>query len=374
MRAYRIVDWEQPPRIVDVPEPTPDPGQAIVRVAANGLCHSDALLSQTPEEFGRMLGWQVPFTLGHEIAGTVAAVGAGVDRDLIGASVAVVSPASCGRCRACRRGAENACVASDVGRGFGADGGLAPLVVVGSVRELVRLDGLDPVAAAPLTDAGATSLHAVRRALSLVSSPPEFAVVVGAGGLGSFAVQFLRVLTDAEVVAVDPSPRRRGIARDLGAQHTVDGVDADTPARLAEVTGGAGAGVVLDFVGVDATIRCGVTATGRGGAFGLIGASGGTLRGPWYGALPRDGAVFSFQGSDIADLRDALELATAGQITSPVERFAFDDVAEAYARLERGELDGRAVVIPDRGRGSGRGHRPLGAPESRAGVARTGAG
>lgn len=347
MRAFRITDWERPPRIVEVPEPSPGVGEVLVRVAANGLCHSDALMARTPEAFGHALGWQVPFTLGHEIAGWVAEVGAGVDSDLIGRPVAVVSPASCGECAACRRGAENACVASDVGRGFGADGGLAPLVVVGAVRELVPLGDLDPVVAAPLTDAGATSLHAVRRALGFVGSAPEHAVVIGAGGLGSFAVQFLRALCDAQIVAVDPVRRRRDVALDLGAHRVFDEVDGRTAALLAESIGGGGADVVLDFVGTDTTIRWGTSVTRRGGAFGLVGAGGGTLRRPWFGALPRDGVVFSFQGSDIADVRDAVALAAKGRIVSPVERFAFDDVATAYDRLERGELDGRAVVIPD---------------------------
>jgi len=347
MRAFRIVEWEQPPRIVEVPEPTPGAGEVVVRVAANGLCHSDALMAQTPEVFGRALGWQVPFTLGHEIAGWVFEVGAGVDPELVGRPVAVVSPASCGVCAACRRGAENACTESDVGRGFGADGGLAPLVLVHDVRALVPLGELDPVVAGPLTDAGATSLHAVRRALDLVDTAPDHAVVIGVGGLGSFAVQFLRALSTAEVVAVDPNPGRREVARSFGAHRVIDGVDDDTAAHLADLTGGKGAEVVLDFVGVDATIRCGVAATGRGGAFGLIGAAGGTLRRPWYGSLPRDGAVFTFQGSDIADARDAVALAAEGQVVSRVDRFAFDDVAEAYERLARGELDGRAVVIPD---------------------------
>lgn len=347
MRAFRIVDWEQPPRIVEVPEPSPGRGEVVVGVAANGLCHSDALMAQTPEAFGLALGWQVPFTLGHEIAGSVVEVGAGVDADLVGQAVAVMSPASCGKCAACRRGAENACVVSDVGRGFGADGGLAPLVVVSDVRELVPLSGLDPVVAAPLTDAGATSLHAVRRGLHFADTPPDHAVVIGTGGLGSFAVQFLRALCDARVVAVDPRRRRRDAALGLGAHLVIDGVDDDTAAHLAEVTEGDGAAVVLDFVGTDATIRCGLAATRRGGAFGLIGAGGGTLRRPWFGMLPRDGAVFSFQGSDIADVRDAVALAADGRIISPVERFSFDDVAVAYDRLEHGDLDGRAVVIPD---------------------------
>ena len=269
-------------------------------------------------------------------------------------------PALAARCGACRRGAESDCEHSDFGRGFGRDGGLAPLVVVGGVRELVPLGDLDPMTAGPLTDAGATSLHAVKRALGRARSgggrfgrrpgsvaAGETVVVVGAGGLGAFAVQFLRALSGARVVAVDRSPERRAVAAGLGAQEVLDGVDDATAGSLHELTGGAGVGAVLDFVGVDATILCGLSATRRGGAYGLIGAGGGTLRRPWYGTLPRGATVFTFQGSDLSDVHEAVALAATGRVVSHVEPFSFDQVEEAYRRLDHGELTGRAVVVPD---------------------------
>jgi propanol-preferring alcohol dehydrogenase len=360
LRAYRIVDWGEAPRIVDAPVPEPGPGEVLVRVAANGLCHSDSLMAQMPAEFGVALGWRVPFTLGHEVGGWVAALGDGVDEVHVGDPVALVSPSSCGFCDACRRGAESDCARSDFGRGFGRDGGLAPYVVAGGVRELVPLGDLDPVAAGPLTDAGATSLHAVKRALAVLApradrsaaaprsvAAGETVVVLGAGGLGSFAVQFLRASSGVRVVAVDRSPERRAVAAGLGAHEVLDGVDGTTVATLRDLTDGTGVGAVLDFVGVDATILCGLSATRRGGAYGLVGAGGGTLRRPWYGTVPRGGTVFTFQGSDRSDVHDAVALAASGRVVSHVETFAFDQVGEAYRRLEHGELTGRAVVVPD---------------------------
>ena len=334
MRAYRVVQWEQPPELVEVEQPTAGPGQVVVRVAGNGLCHSDAMMSQIPASIGEMLGWQVPFTLGHEIAGHVHEVGAGVTGVGVGDPVALVSPTSCGTCRYCLRGQDSACPHGLAGRGYGRDGGLADYVLVESTRSLLPLGDLDPVEAGPLTDAGATAYHAVRRVVPRLP-PGSTAVVIGAGGLGSFAVQLLRVLTPATVVAVDTNEARLAIAAELGA-HDV---------RL-ELAGAAVADAVLDFVGVDATISAGATATRPYGAFGVVGAAGGTFKGPWYGGLPKDADVFTFQGSTIADAQDVVTLAAAGVIRSEVDVFPLDRVADAYDALEHGRLRGRAVVTP----------------------------
>jgi propanol-preferring alcohol dehydrogenase len=347
VRAYRILDWQQGPQFAEAPVPRPGPGQVLVRVAANGLCHSDAMMSQVPEEFGRQLGWEVPFTLGHEVGGWVWDLADDVEGLGSGDAVALVSAHSCGTCHECLRGRDSICTSSTFGRGFGRDGGLAPFVLAGSVREIVPLRSVDPVIAGPLTDAGATSYHAVKRVLPRLE-PGSTAVVIGAGGgLGSFAVQFLRALSPARVVAVDTADDRLAFATSLGAHESLVGVDATTAPSIRELTDGDGAAAVLDFVGIDATIEAGLAATRMAGAFAVVGAAGGTFRRPWYGGLPREADVFTFQGSDIADVHDVVALAERGLVQSVVARFDFDDVAQAYEQLDHGELHGRAVVIPD---------------------------
>jgi propanol-preferring alcohol dehydrogenase len=172
-------------------------------------------------------------------------------------------------------------------------------------------------------------------------------VVIGAGGLGSFAVQFVRALTPARVIAVDVNAARLDYAKSLGAHECVDGVNAGTVADLKSLTNGRGAEVVLDFVGIDATIAAGLASVRRTGAFGLIGAGMGTLPHPWFHLLPRDGEVFCFTGSSIADLVAVVKLAEQGLVRNDTERFSFSQAPEAYDRLEHGRLTGRAVVIPD---------------------------
>jgi len=339
MTAYRIVAWGAPPRLTDAPVPEPGPGEVLVEVAGNGLCHSDVTMASMPAEIAEALGWSLPFTLGHEVGGRIAAVGEGVTGFALGEPVALVSPASCGSCAACRRGHDSACPHGLAGRGYGRDGGLARYVVAPAPRGVIRLGGLDPLVAGPLTDAGATSHHAVARVVPRLEDG-DTAVVVGAGGLGAFAVQLLRALAPGvRVVAVDTNPVRRDVALDLGAHEAVP----DLGAAAAPGTAGA----VLDLVGTDATIAAGVAAVRPYGSFALVGAAGGTLRRPWFGGLPRDADVFTFQGSSIADVTAVVGLAETGRIRSEVDVFPLSQVADAYAALEAGDLRGRAVVTPD---------------------------
>src|SRR5689334_8195152 len=270
MRAFRLTDWGAAPSHEEVPAPVPGPGQVLVRVAGCGLCRSDLTMRQMPRAVGEKLGWQMPFTLGHETAGWLAD----------GTPVALVATASCGKCWLCVRGLESGCPDGLTGRGYGRDGGLAEYVVADR-RSVLPLGGLDPRHAGPLTDAGATAYHAVRRALPRIF-PGGTAVVIGAGGLGAFAVQFLRLLTGARVVAVDTNADRLANARDIGAHDTLAGIDQTSVKAIRALTDGRGADAILDFVGIDATIGAGVAAVRPGGAYGLVGAAGGKLDAQWF--------------------------------------------------------------------------------------------
>lgn len=332
MRAYRMTSWGGQPHLVEVPTPEPAPGQVLVRVAGCGLCRSDFTMRAMPEPVGRALGWTMPFTLGHEIAGWIASPADGFELD---DPVALVSANSCGKCHLCRKGSDNCCPAGVSGRGYGIDGGLAGHVLVDDPRALLPLGDLDPCTAGPLTDAGATAYHAVQRALPRLGAGT--AAVIGAGGLGSFAIQFL-ILAGATVIAVDPNPQTLVRAADLGVQEGLSTVDKLARGRC---------DAVLDFVGTDETIAAGVLAVSPGGAFGLAGAAGGKLTKPWFTSLPRDGEVFTFQGGTIADAREVIALARQGRIRNDVTVFPFDRVEEAYAHLAAGTLTSRAVITPN---------------------------
>ena len=196
------------------------------------------------------LPWSVPFTLGHEAAGTVAALGSGVDGLEIGEPVVVCASWGCGTCRNCLQGVENRCVERPgrPGGGIGLDGALAEYLLVPSPRLLVSSDGLDPAVAAPLTDAALTPYHAIKVSLPLLV-PGSTTVVIGVGGLGHIAVQLLRALSPTRIVAIDAResavaarPRRR---RGRGATSRA----TSTPPALRAQLGRYGATLVLDFVG-----------------------------------------------------------------------------------------------------------------------------
>jgi propanol-preferring alcohol dehydrogenase len=338
MRAYQLRDWQQP-EFADVPVPEPGPGQVRVRVGGVGLCHSDVLFLTAA---AGILPYDVPFTLGHEVAGWVDSVGVGVDDLQIDAAVAIACMSTCGRCTWCRRGADNYCVDSWHGRGFGLDGGLASHIVVAR-RDIVAIGSLHPKQAAPLTDAGATSYHAVRRVLPKLR-PGSTAVVIGVGGLGGYAVQWLRMLSPARIVAIESREERLPVAQALGA-HDVLLAGDELSRRLREAVGSDGADAVLDFVGTDQTMNAALRNAATMGSVAIVGQGFGTAQ-IRFGQPAHDCDVFIPQGATVAELADVIALAQSGELTIETETFAFDDTEAAYERLTAGTLNGRAVVIP----------------------------
>jgi propanol-preferring alcohol dehydrogenase len=337
MAALRLVAWGEAPRFEQVPVPRPGPGEVLLRMAAVGLCHTDLhFLEAAPGAFP----YELPFTLGHENVGRVEEPGPGVDDLALGEAVAVAGVHSCGRCTTCLRGADNYCPQGWRGRGYGDDGGLATHLVVPR-RELVPIGALDPCAAAPLTDAGATSYHVVRKVRPKLV-PGSTAVVIGAGGLGGYAVQHLRLLTPARVVAVDVDAGRLHAARSLGADEVLPS-DRATSGAVRELTGGEGAEVVLDFEGTDATARTSVSCARPMGAVALVGAGGGAASVGW-GRVPLECDVFVPMGATLADLHEVVALARSGALRMDVEVFPFDRALEAYERFGAGEVRSRAVV------------------------------
>ena len=184
----------------------------------------------------------------------------------------------------------------------------------------MALSSLDPRRVGPLTDAGATSYHAVKRALPKLV-PGTTAVVIGAGGLGSYAVQFLRRLTGAQVIAVDLVPQRLEFARELGAHQTLAS-DDDTATRVRELTGGLGATAVFDFVGDDTTMKMALASAATLGTVAIVGAGGGTAKISW-GVLPLECDFYIPMAASIADLHEVIALAEGGDLRVEVELFEF---------------------------------------------------
>jgi len=344
MKAVQLVGWERPAEVREVPTPEPGPGQVLLRVQAAGLCHSDLHLMHWP---AGTVPYELPFTMGHEVAGTVEALGDGASGIEVGDAVLVYGPWGCGRCPNCSIGAEHLCTRRELRHGtacgIGRDGGLAHHVVLPSPRLAIPIGDLDPSTAAPLADAGLTPYHAVKRALR-ETPPGSTAVVIGIGGLGHTAVQLLRALSGCRIIAVDRREDALDAARASGAAVALQ-ADGLTAQDVLEAAGDRSA-LVMDFVGVDATLALAAACVAPGGHLSVVGVGGGTLPFRW-GTVPFETTVVFSNWGTRSELAEVVALARAGVIDIHVERVALEDVPAAYERLEAGDVRGRVVAVPE---------------------------
>ncbi|MEV6692303.1 NAD(P)-dependent alcohol dehydrogenase [Micromonospora sp. NPDC051196] len=348
MRALRLPAWKTDPELVEVDEPTPGPGQVVVKIGGAGACHSDLHLMHDFE--AGSLPWNPPFTLGHENAGWVHALGTGVAGLEVGQPVAVYGPWGCGICPRCRLGAENYCenpAAAPIpggGGGLGLDGGMAEYELVPDARLVVPLpEGLDPVLAAPLTDAGLTPYHAIRRSWSKLP-PGSTAVVIGVGGLGHVGVQILKATTAARIIAVDTRDEALRLAEECGADQTLRSGEG-TVEEIRSATGGRGADVVLDFVGADATMKMGAAAARSLGDLTIVGIGGGSLPVSFF-SVPYEVSIQTTYWGSRPELIEVLDLGARGLLRPKTTTFKLDDAMSAYRQMQDGTLEGRAVIVP----------------------------
>lgn len=344
MRAVRLHSAGRALRIEEVPLPETSGTTVRVRVGGAGVCHTDLHIVD-----GTQPRVDLPRTLGHEVAGWVDAIGPDAERAMrqarlaIGDAVVVYGGWGCGTCDQCTTGEEQRCERS-IAPGFQADGGYAEAMLVPHPRHLVAIGDLDPVHAAPLADAGITPYRAVRRAEAWLR-PGARVLVIGAGALGQFALQFLRLLPDAGsdlVIGVrELDPMRLERAADLGADVGLLAVEPElTLAGL-----GGRADVVLDFVGNDATLAHASQVVAPGGAILLVGEAGGHL--PFgFDAPTIEAWVTTVAWGSPDDLRQVVRLARRNRMRWTTEAVPLGDAAAAHDRLRAGTVEGRLVLVP----------------------------
>jgi propanol-preferring alcohol dehydrogenase len=328
--------------IEDVPTPSPDRGQVLVTIEGAGFCHSD--IHVIDGEI-RVLP-RLPLTLGHENAGRVAALGAGVQAVKEGDPVAVYGGWGCGNCDPCVTGHEQLC---DRPQWVGLsehDGGYAEYLLVPHERYLVKLERLKPEEAAPLTDAALTPYRAIRKALPFLEAD-HHVLLIGVGGLGQYGLKLLRLLTGCPIIAVDVSDEKLRRARELGADVVLNAGAADLAAHIRELTHGHGVPAAFDFVGSDATLALAIGSTRALGKVTQVGLAGGAAR-----LKVLDNAAFevTFEATlwgTIKELREVLALAESGRLSPiPLEFEPLDRINEVYARVKKGQVGGRVVITP----------------------------
>jgi NAD+-dependent secondary alcohol dehydrogenase Adh1 len=341
MKAVRLHGYHQQPVVDDVPEPTvKDPLDVVVRIGGAGVCRTDLHIIEG--QWDAAMQPVLPYTIGHENAGWVQEIGSGVTNVSVGDTVILHPTPTCGLCRACRAGQDMHCSQSRF-PGLDSDGGMAEYLLT-SARACVKLDpSTRPQDVAALADAGITAYHAVRKAVPLLY-PGTTAVVIGAGGLGHIGIQCLAAMTATRIVVVDRNPDALKLAEALGADATVV-ADGTQVATVQELTDGAGADVVLDFVAEQGAENEGFAMTGRNGSYFVIGY-GGTLVIPTLDVIATERNVVGNIVGTYNELAELMVLAQAGKVTLHTKTYPLDAAQEALHDLDTGQVRGRAILVP----------------------------
>ncbi|HEX3650238.1 MAG TPA: NAD(P)-dependent alcohol dehydrogenase [Pseudonocardiaceae bacterium] len=341
MKAVRLHSYHQQPVIEQVPEPhATGPLDVVVRIGGAGVCRTDLHIIE--EQWAEKSQVTLPYTIGHENAGWVEEIGSAVTNVAVGDTVILHPTPTCGLCHACRAGDDMHC-ANNAFPGIDSDGGMAEYLLT-SARACIRLDpATQPADVAALADAGITAYHAVRKAVPLLY-PGTVCVVNGAGGLGHIGIQSLAALTATTIVVVDRNPDALKLAQELGADHTVV-ADGDHVAAVADLTGGNGAEVVLDFVAEQGAQQDAFAMTRRGGSHYVIGY-GSNIDIPTIDIISTERNIVGNLVGTYNDLVELMVLAQAGKVTLHTKKYPLDAALDALADLDAGRVRGRAILTP----------------------------
>ncbi|MDK3255188.1 alcohol dehydrogenase catalytic domain-containing protein [Blastococcus capsensis] len=336
MRAVRFHGQGRPVAVEEVDEPRPGPGDVLIDVAAAGICGTELHFLD-----GLLTPARTPITLGHEVAGVVAEVGAEVAGVAAGDRVAVHYLHACHRCRPCRAGNDHLCDQPLGFLAFVTDGGFADRIAVPASAVVPVPEEVDLPVAATLCCSATTALHAVDVA---GVRPGDAAVVYGTGGVGLAMVQVLRE-AGARPIAVARNPERLALARELGAEVTVDGT-GDVAAGVRAATDGVGADVVFELVGSRETGAAALASLGKRGTLVYVGYSFDTVEvSPLSLVVPEQRIVTSV-GNRRSELVAALDLAARGRLRTPITEHPLEEAPRALEDLRAGRVLGRAVLRP----------------------------
>ena len=341
MKAVQVVGYHENLQLRDVEEPQlQGPLDVIVKIGAAGVCRTDIHILEGQWE--TKSGVALPYTIGHENAGWVHAVGEAVTNVAVGDKVILHPLMTCGLCRACRLGDDVHCE-NNAFPGIDTNGGYAEYLRT-SARSCVKLDdSLEPADVAALADAGLTAQHAAAKAAKVLR-PGEFCVVIGAGGLGHIGIQCMKALSPATLIVVDRNADALKLAGEIGADITVE-ADGSHVEKVLELTGGAGAQAVLDFVGEGGATAEGVAMLRRAGSYYVIGY-GENIDVPTIDIISTEINFIGNLVGSYTDLQDLMALAAQGKVTLHTQQYALTDFQRALDDLDAGTVRGRAILIP----------------------------
>jgi len=351
MQAARIIIPKEPLEIKQLETPKPRGSQVLVKVQSSGVCHSDihlwdggytGLNGQFLKTTDR--GVKYPLTPGHEIAGIVTDMGEDAKEAFIqqDQKVMVYPWIGDGLCPACRVGDENLC---DNPRSIGVyrDGGYAEYVLVPNYRYLLPIpEQLDTDTAATLSCSALTAYGAVK---NTAIKPDNNIVIVGAGGLGIMAIQLAKAVFGARIIVIDLGDDKLKVAKENGADETINSKNEDPVKKVMELTYKKGADAVIDFVNASKTVETDMQLLRKRAKVVLVGLFGGELK---LNLVSMPTRAYSIIGSYTGNIQDMAELVSLAnrKVIKPIisDRFKLSEATDALTKLKEGKIIGRGVI------------------------------
>ena len=349
MKAAQIIEPNKPLKISEIDTPSPTGKQVLLKVKAVGVCHSDLHLWEggydTGDGFMKVTdrGVKFPVIPGHEIVGTVSAIGDSVVGIKEGDDVLVYPWIGCGTCPTCEKGDTNLCEAPQ-SLGVFQDGGYAEYSLIPDYKFLAQISGMDLEGAASLECSGLTAYTAVKKA---ISNSPENILIVGAGGLGLMGVQIAKALCDAKVICADLTDEKLQKAKEMGADHTINTKDSESFKNIMSICNEKGADSIIDFVNAPPTVKLDLSVIRKRGNIVLVGLFGGAVDLPLV-SIPLK--AITIQGAYTGNYNDMIELVDLAKrgIIKPIvsKHYSMDEANTALEDLKNRKVIGRSVINP----------------------------
>ncbi|QIW94517.1 hypothetical protein AMS68_000035 [Peltaster fructicola] len=341
MRVVRVVGYNQDLQLQEAAEPKITGSlDVIVKIGAAGVCRTDLHILEG--QWAEKSNVKLPYTIGHENAGWVHATGDAVHGLRVGDKVILHPLVTCGLCTACRSGDDVHCEDSQF-PGINCDGGYAEFIKT-TARSVIKLDpALEPTNVAALADAGLTAYHAVAKAARRLR-PGNFAVLIGAGGLGHIGIQVMKAISPATIIVIDRNQSALGLAKQLGADHAILS-DGDFVKQVLDITESKGAEVVIDFVAEGGSTATGVKMLRRAGDYYVVGY-GENINIPTIDIISTE---INFIGNLVGsynDLAELMVLAAQGKVKLHTSLYKLEDFQKAIDDLSAGNVRGRAILVP----------------------------
>jgi propanol-preferring alcohol dehydrogenase len=352
MLAARMHEYQKPLLLEQVQEAKNLSGEnVLIKVGGAGICRTD--LQMIDGYFREYIAHELPLTLGHEIAGWVEEIGESIPENFIkkGDLVVVFSSWGCGVCPQCKSGNEQIC-GKGKWAGFGPEGGYSEFVLIPSYKYLIKVDkesNLKPEEIAPLTDAGLTTYRAIRKVKHILG-PGKSIAIIGMGGLGSYAVQYARILSaGSTVLAFDRNDAKLDLAKRNGADHVINiknKKSEDIRSEVNKATGRNEVNAAIDVVGTEESIAMGFSMLATEGAYVSSGLVGKQIKIPLFPFVSREFQYYGSFWGNYNDLREVMELAKKGLIKHNVQKFSLSEANDALDLLREGKILGRGVLVP----------------------------